>query len=165
MIERRGSIWTYDECDKAERQEGTCQPWVVIPTNGQRKSNGDAVMGAGVAKEAAARFKMLPMRLGGRLRDEGNHVFFMSNESVVIGDNRLFRGIVTFPTKTKWKERSTPALIERSAKELVDLVAHCRPSAVILPRVGTGLGGLGWVVVKAILEKHLKDDLYVVVTP
>lgn len=165
MIERSGSIWTYDECDKVERQPGTCHPWIVIPTNGERKAGGDAVMGAGVAKEAATRFRLMPMQLGARLHDEGNHVFFIRNESVVTGKTRLFRGIATFPTKDKWKDRSTPALIERSAEELADLVEVCRPAAVILPRVGTGLGGLGWAIVKPILEKYLKGDIYVVVTP
>lgn len=158
MIERKGDIWTYDD---VERKDGQSWPWIVIPTNGETKVNGEAVMGAGVAKDAAVRFPLLARKLGAKLREGGNHVFFLE-QTAVKGETRLFRGLVAFPTKHKWRDMSSLELIEQSAKELRDLVLHCKPAAVILPRVGTGLGGLGWKVVKPVLERHLTEDLYVV---
>ena len=47
---------------------------IAIPTNGIVKSNGDAVMGAGLAKDAASRFPDLPKWLGDRLKQFGNAI-------------------------------------------------------------------------------------------
>jgi hypothetical protein len=57
MQELVGNIWDH-------HQDG----WIVVTTNGIIKSNGDAVMGAGIALEAARKFPDLPRQLGDRLR-------------------------------------------------------------------------------------------------
>lgn len=170
MIERRGDLWAEDV---EGWKPGVDQPpWLVVTTNGETRANGAAIMGAGVAKDAALRWSSLPGLLGKRLRETGNCVYYMGVHRIPSSwsspdDPRLVRGVVAFPSKHKWRDASDPALIDKSAAELVRLVESCRkpPSVVVLPRVGTLNGRLGWSIVKPILEKHLKDDRYVVVTP
>lgn len=167
MIERRGDLWS-------EHVEGYTPgvdppPWLVVTTNGETKSNGSAVMGAGVAKRAAELWPTVPVALGKRLRETGNAVYYLGVHRLpgASNDSRLIRGVIAFPTKHRWREPSPIDLIERSASELVRLVESCRnpPRVVVLPRVGTLNGRLGWSVVRQVLEKHLKDDRYVVVSP
>lgn len=169
MIERRGDLWA-ENVDGWK--PGDTAPWIVIPTNGERKSGGLAVMGAGVAKRAAELMPTLPAILGARLKDFGNHVAWLGFHALSERSplSTATRAVVSFPTKHKWRDMSSAELIERSAKELVRLVdghgEQISPSLVLLPRVGCGFGGLGWrEVVRPILERHLKDDKYVVVNP
>lgn len=166
MIERRGDLW-------AEHVEGwrpgtDSPPWIAVTVNGETKINGQAVMGAGVAKDAARLWPSLPGVFGKKLRETGNRVYYLGVHRLPgdLDDPRLVRGVVAFPSKHRWRDASDKDLIDKSAEELVRLVESCRspPSVVVLPRVGTLNGRLGWSVVKPILEKHLKEDRYVVVT-
>lgn len=61
-----GNLWDF------YRTESDC--FIVIPTNGVLKSNGEAVMGAGLAKQAAQRFPTLPQLLGQAIRHTGNRL-------------------------------------------------------------------------------------------
>lgn len=129
---------------------------LVIPTNGQVKyGTQTAVMGAGVAKQAAQVWPELPKLLGQKLIALGNQVFVFR----VNGNER----VITFPTKEHWSRPSRLDLIEKSAQELANLATVLpREVAISLPRVGCGLGTLDWKDVKPILEKYL-DDRFVVV--
>lgn len=134
-----GDIWRFD-CTMR-----------VIPTNGILKhANADgvrlAVMGAGLAGQAARRYPDLPETLGIALQNEGNHV-------AVLG-----HGLIAFPTKDDWRDDSTLPLIERSAKELLALTNTMGYRLVALPRVGTGKGQLKWCDVRPILERTLGND-------
>lgn len=62
---------------------------VCITTNGIVKTNGEAVMGAGIAKEANIRYN-LARELGTKLRNGGNHCY-------IIG--RSDKAVISFPTK------------------------------------------------------------------
>lgn len=125
--------------------------WVVVPTNGETKANGEAVMGAGVAREAARRFPALPKLLGSALRREGNKVYLWHFDTSFV--------LVTFPTKDEWSKRSSTDLIVASAHKLVELAIEHGAKTVVLPRVGTGCGGLGWAVVKSRIQDVLLDDV------
>jgi len=132
---------------------------IVVPTNGDVKSNGLAVMGAGIAKQAAQKYPLLPRQLAGKLRLDGNHVHH-------------FGDIVTFPTKHHWKEDADLVLIERSARELRELYDNQPRGAwrsiwelVVMPRVGCGLGRLVWSEVEPVLDKYLGDPFVVVSLP
>jgi hypothetical protein len=131
--------------------------WVVVTTNGVVRKDGACVMGRGVAKEAAQRFPWLPVHLGDRIRDAGNHVHCFSAA-------RLF----TFPVKHRWNEPADPTLIARSAGELRDFVADLgglkrAPEMVCLVRPGCGNGRLRWEDVKPLLSPILDDDRFIVV--
>lgn len=127
---------------------------IAIPTNGIVKSNGDAIMGAGLAKDAASRFPDLPKWLGDRLKQFGNvPVYF-----------RTLR-LITLPTKHDWKDLSSLTLI-------CDSINYCarhilRPEGI--PRVycshlGCGHGGLHWQTVRDAIATHV-DDRFIFVAP
>ncbi len=142
MKEIVGDIWDY-------HRRGA---WIVVPTNGSVKTNGEAVMGRGLALQAKRKYPDVPKKLGESIRVNGNIV--CQAPSV---------GLIFFPVKHKWFEVADLKLIEKSAKELKDAVGN-RDETVFLPRVGCGNGKLDWKDVKPILEKYLNDDRFVVVS-
>ena len=118
--------------------------FVVIPTNGIVKANGELVMGAGLAKQARDRVPGCASYFGTLVRNSGNHVYRMHRA----GKPKL----VSFPTKNHYRDPSTIQLISRSAVELNEL-AHTLPTGrFLLPMVGTGYGGLKWVKVKQTID-------------
>lgn len=127
--------------------------WIGITTNGILKKDGSAVMGAGLAKQAALRFPVLPHLLGQRLRYDGNHAFTWSD----------FR-LVTFPTKHDWRAPSDLRLIIQSATELSALLDLRGIRSFAMPRPGCGLGQLDWSVVEPAIAPILGDRV-LIVTP
>jgi hypothetical protein len=128
-------------CDIWDLHTGSA--WIVIPTNGVIKKNGDAVMGKGLAAQAAKRFppRVVPAvraqrgfipewedpglaaALGERLRlaklsypDEP----YKWNKPFRFDDYRIF----TFPTKFDYRQPSDLNLIEESAKRLADMIVN-----------------------------------------
>lgn len=126
----------------------------VIPTNGQVKSNGLAIMGAGVAKQAAAENEQLAARLGRAIQQNG-----VRCEVIDHG----IPATIAFPTKYDWRWVSDIQLIASSTKELVALTNQYGWQVIALPHVGAGLGCLAWSDVSKFLEKEL-DDRFVVVS-
>lgn len=143
MRETNGDLWTV-------HAEGA---WIAITTNGMTRRDGTAVMGAGLAKQAAVRFPALPGLLGSHLQQSGNHLATWP----------AFR-LITFPTKHDWRAPSDMALIERSARELVQYVRLRALPTIYLPRPGCGLGQLDWETVRPLLTR-LFDDRFVIVHP
>jgi len=146
MIEVKGDIWKLWEGGH----------FIVIPTNGFVKNNGEAVMGRGLAYDAKIKFPKLPYELGELLKKYGNDVF-------IFRDYRIF----TFPVKHKWDEKADIELIKFSAIGLRNLVALWVRSKklvppVYIPRVGCGNGRLDWKDVKPILESCLDENFQVV---
>jgi len=146
MIERTGDLWDTDA------------DWIVIPTNGERRADGGAVMGAGLAKQALLKCHGIDRVLGQGLVKNGNHVQCLGSWTV----DGVKRSIIAFPTKNKWRESSDLDLIARSARELRGLLLGDNDT-IALPRVGTGCGGLGWVVVKPVLQRELPGERFIVV--
>jgi len=139
---------------------------ICIPTNGNVRAH-RAVMGAGVAKEAATRFPLLPAVLGPLIEKHGNHVHLLtrydSYACIVLEKDFIPFHVVAFPTKSSWKRPASLDLIRRSAEELRALFTPedlNRP--IVLPRVGCGLGGLAWDTVRPILQETLPGERYVV---
>jgi hypothetical protein len=143
MREVVGNIWDY-------HAKGH---WVGITTNAVTKENGEAVMGRGIALQAAQRFPLLARQLGAKLRHDGNHVYAWP-------DYRLF----TFPTKRHWQNPSPLALIEQSAVELTALIDQGTIQApIVIPRPGCGNGQLDWKDVGPVLAK-IWNDRFLVIT-
>lgn len=127
--------------------------YIVIPTNGFVKTNGECVMGRGLALQAKEKFPQLPLELGKRIVGCGNDVFIF-----------LKYRLLTFPVKTVWYEKAKLELIEKSCKQLEEIFKYNLfdlPVPLYLPRVGCGNGKLNWDEVKPILEKYL-DDRFIV---
>lgn len=141
MREAFGDLWRF-------HRDGE---WVCVTTNGMRKANGEAVMGAGVAKAAAGEHPELPRLLGDYLARYGNRVFVFP---------RL--RIITFPTKHNWRAPSDLALIEKSCLELIQVMDKFRLAPVYLPRPGCQNGGLEWEDVRNIIAPILDDRVVVI---
>lgn len=124
---------------------------IGVPTNGDCRRDGRAIMGAGLARAAAARFPALPALLGATLRDSGNHAYYWPE----------FR-LVTLPTKQSWTRGSTIDLIARTGREALRLADQHRLTRIYCPRLGCGLGGLAWSEVGSVLAQ-LWDDRFVIV--
>jgi hypothetical protein len=131
--------------------------WVVITTNGMVKKDGTAVMGRGVARDAAQRFPELPAHLGAAIKQWGNKV------SIFMKPPR----IISFPVKHHWRDQADPELILESAQYLSQALSrHVEPSIfkppVYMVRPGCGNGGLEWSMIRPMLVPIL-DDRFIVV--
>lgn len=140
MREVVGDIWDFD-CTMR-----------VVPTNAMVKKADPygirrAVMGAGLAAQAAQRYPNVPEVLGRCILEAGGpHV-------VVIRHN-----LIAFPTKYNWWDDSDLDLMDRSATELLALVNAMGWPLVAMPRVGCGNGLRRWSEVKPILDRVFGDD-------
>lgn len=131
----KDDIWKYD-------QEG----YIIVTTNGFIKSNGECVMGAGIAQQAKIKYPKLPKELGTMIKQYGNVPF-------------AFYGahIITFPVKDVWWEKADLNLIEQSCIHLKLLLLKEVESTwkIYMPKVGCGNGQLDWKDVEPIIENHL----------
>lgn len=134
---------------------------ICVTTNGIRRKDGTAVMGAGIARAAALRYPGLERELGNLLEADGNRVHLLHRG----GDEPWAsepRDIVSFPTKEHWRDPSTMDLVGRSACELVALADLRGWTRVALPQPGCGLGGLDWETQVGPLLEDLLDDRFLV---
>jgi hypothetical protein len=123
-----------------------------ITTNGFVKKNGEAVMGAGCAKEAATRYPSLPAVLGIHIKLRGNLVWLYE----------VTPPLLMFPVKHNWYEKADLELIVKSAVDLMKWVDGKQWQKVLLPRPGCGNGKLKWDDVKIVLEPILDNRIWIV---
>jgi hypothetical protein len=143
---------------------------VCIPTNGNVRAR-KAVMGAGLAKTARDRWPGIEYELGRRIMAHGNHVWLLTKYEILPSGvhavtmrehNKLPYHLIAFPTKSSYQKPATTDLVRRSAIELRALYEPSASGTIALPRVGCGLGGLRWEIVRPILEEELPGDRYLV---
>lgn len=135
---------------------------ICVTTNGIRKQNGEAVMGRGIARQAAELYPPLPRYLGNCLQKHGNRVFhFPLRAPAALEHLAKEPVIITFPTKHHWRDPSDIQLIKKSAEQLVQLVDTLRPFVrrVALPFPGCSNGGLRIVDVVPILKAVFGGDI------
>jgi hypothetical protein len=126
--------------------------WAVIPTNTQRRGDGTAVMGAGLARDAADRFAGLDRRYGDAIA-VGRH-------RLAVRDHRLLLA----PTKHHWREPATLALVADTAEHCARY-ARTHGLALVVPALGAGLGGLAWADVEAVLVAAFDGTDTVLIAP
>ena len=126
---------------------------ICITTNGALNAQGKCVMGRGVALIAKEKWDGIDKRLGDFIKTNGNIVqilWFVPSTKTTI---------VAFPVKHHWKEKADLKLIEKSCKELRQLIDQEGWTKVVLPRPGCNNGRRDWdTEVKPILKKHFRDD-------
>lgn len=145
-VGKTGDLWRLADADD--------QSFVVVPTNCCIKQDGTAVMGAGVAKDAAKRFPELPRLLGNALKMEecGPQIHEF-----------LELGVICLPTKNDWRDPSDLTLIRSGLRQLAEHSALFEQN-YYMPMLGCGLGGLDWKTdVRPIIVAELPSDNFIVV--
>lgn len=147
---------------------------ICVTTNGNYTRSGSAVMSGGCAGAAARRWPEVPKRLGKMLRtflsnipfvigvldEKGDHIE-LTNEAI---ENHQFKCLVfSFPTIHNLINGANLQLIKQSATIMVDYANQYKLKKVVIPRPGTGVGGLDWKDVKPEIENIL-DDRFVIVS-
>ena len=56
--------------------------------------------------------------------------------------------IINFPTKKHWKDKSKYEYIEQGLEKLILVVEKMNLKSIAFPKIGCGLGGLDWNIVK-----------------
>ncbi len=141
-----GDLWTVDA------------DWRVVPTNLVVRRNGHAVMGAGVALQAARRYPDLPRRLGDMLQRDD---ILKAARLVHFSEYRL----TCLPTKRHWRDAADLGLVEHGVRQLVeDAEALPVNGPIALPLLGCGLGKLPATTVRPFLERVLDERFVLVLT-
>ena len=127
--------------------------WVLIPTNRQTRRDGTAVMGAGLARQAADRFPDLPVRYGRRLA--------AGVDRIQVPDHRLLLA----PTKDHWRAPALPHLVDDLLAGAARWAATHPDDDLVLPSPGWGLGGLPWPQVRAAALAALAGQRAILLPP
>lgn len=65
--------------------------------------------------------------------------------------------ILNFPTKNDWRDDSVIKYIEDGLQKFVDTYKQKGITSIAFPKIGCGLGGLDWSLMKLVVEKYLND--------
>lgn len=68
--------------------------------------------------------------------------------------NSKGKDVLQFPTKIHWKDPSKIEYIEKGLEKILKILEGY--DSVAFPKLGCGLGGLDWSVVKPLMKHHLK---------
>lgn len=121
--------------------------------------NCTGVMGAGLALEFKLRYPTMFL----------DHKKKVDQGRISLGQVDYFLDpsgvtIVNFPTKDHYKDRSRLEWIDEGLEYFVHSHQTEKFKSIAFPKLGTGYGGLDWLQVKRIMEKHLQElDLDVVI--
>ena len=128
--------------------------WRVIPTNLGWDRKGHNIMGAGLAKQAADRYPVLPKEYGKvcqEMRD--NPVLYIAEEQklILLGTKPLRRQA----PHLSWMNKADLGLIERMLGLLVHWAGEYDYPKIIVPLLGAGLGKIYLSDLLPVMEKYL----------
>ena len=145
---------------------------ICITTNGTIKSNGELVMGAGVAKAFYDKYNkkyQIARTLAQKLYDGPplHKLFAVSSKDNICYnclDAKYNNGthIISFPTKNHFQDKGDLNLIIQSAKRLVWIADNYGLKKIIIPSPGTGCGQLSKDLVYKELNKILDERFYII---
>lgn len=144
---------------------------ICVTTNGTIKSNGELVMGAGVAKQFYDRYKDL-----GIARTLANKLYkgtpLKKMHVVNPADNICYKAVdkkdnngtyvLSFPTKHHFMDKGDLDLIKKSAKRAVVFADMYDLKSIIIPSPGTGCGQLNEDDVYKELDKILDNRFTII---
>jgi len=145
-----GDIWAL-----ARQNDG----FVIVPTNTYRRKDGKAVMGAGLALDAAQKHPELPKLLGDHIGEWEDRIFF-----------HVPSRVICLPTKRNWRNPSRLEWIEQGCKEVAVFDQILRdfgfePPLIYVPSLGCGLGELDWErQVRPVVDSIFLTDNFIHVT-
>ncbi len=153
---------------------------ICVTTNGFVKSNGRCVMGRGIALSARETFNDIDLELGKLILKYGNICQIIRYEKGT--------AVVSFPVKKDkeimsektqlvshmlgrfkegdvvpgWSLKAELSIIEKSAKELLNLINTYNWKSVIMTKPGCFNGGLDWSDVKPKITRILGSHVIVI---
>lgn len=151
MQEVWGDIWEYYE-------QGA---WVIITTNASLTKSGQAVMGRGVALQAAERCPTLRSRLGAFLRTIDRSAEAETIPCVAFEDLRL----ICLPVKWNFYDDAEIELVESGARHCMQLLDELGIATIYSVKPGCGSGHLDWTLVQAVLEPIFDQRVTIVDLP
>lgn len=128
---------------------------ICITTNHMLRKNGNAIMGAGIAKAALKYAPDAEITLGKHI--QANKL----TPCVLLETNNNY--MLSFTTKNDWHDKSKIDIIINSCYGLIELKKQLGIDKIYLPPVGCGCGGLDWNYVKPYLKDILDDDYIFIV--
>lgn len=124
----------------------------IVTTNGIVKTNGCAVMGAGIAKYVRDTWYGTDKILGAKLIAGGNHVYHLQT----VDFNGSHFQLISFPTKHDYREKSDIELIRTSCIELIKLCTDMGITHCYLCAPGCANGQLSYILdVRPVLQEEL----------
>lgn len=132
--------------------------WIVIPTNlSVNPKQRTAAMGLGVAGQARERYSGIDGML--------YHFLIMTENTpqllVIYGSGHpILGGMIIFPTKDHPRSKSSLEMIENGLRSLTRIPIL---GPVYVPFLGVGYGKLEKAPVKALMDKYLTEDRFVLV--
>ena len=158
MVEQTGDIWD-------RWRDGLP---IVIPTNLGWRSNGSNVMGAGLAKQAAAHAPLLPVHYGavcqryaeGYPQQDRHFVYYFPIERLIMAASKPLNAMAPH---LSWQGRASYDTVHGSLVELRDLCSVVKCFA--LPLLGTGNGGLDATTVLGMTRRVLGDTDAILMVP
>ena len=135
MVVVTGDLWA-----------GPANAWRVVPTNRMTRRDGSAVMGAGIALQAAERFPDLPRAYGVALR--GGCIGLWT-----YGPGH----VLCLPTKHDWCDNADIGLVARGLAALRYFAKTHPDAAIRLPMIGAGLGRLRGADVRSLIDRTMGD--------
>jgi len=141
---------------------------VCVPTNVGWKTNGENVMGRGLAKQVAVTYPELPMLYGRYCRAHPRRPYPVAVFYLRKGTET--RPVICVPVKPladppwlSWKQPADMGVIEESLRDLVFLASDIETEQILVVRFGCGNGGQSWADVGPLMEKYL-DDRFLLAT-
>lgn len=132
---------------------------IIIPTNLGYNKDGNNIMGAGLAKQAAQFFPNLPKEYGKILIDNPEY------RGIVLFEEY---GVICFPSKPRNKENPHLSWQSNASLELIDFGCEClmkllkkgtlKDKQIAMPLVGCGLGGLDKQFVTVLLNRYFANN-------
>jgi len=134
-----GNIWEF-------HNEGE---YITVTINRCLRSNGFAVMGAGIAKQARIRFPEIESVVGAWIKSDPQKLVYRDD-----GYKMLF-----VVTKYDWRFNSSYEIVKNSTIELLKICQNIDGNVHVVP-FGAGMGGLDLKTVVSIMGEIL-DDKYI----
>lgn len=127
---------------------------ICITTNNNIKTNGELVMGKGIALEAKQKDPIVAHYFANHVKLHGNTPCLFLRD--------ILPHFCSIPTKNNWRNKSDINLIIQSIKLMTNIMTNYTFDKISLTRPGCGNGGLDWETeVKPIIEPLLDNKFTV----
>ena len=119
------------------------------------------VMGKGIALQFKSRFP-------GNFQ---SYSIACRNHEIVPGKMFVYRTnmlanprfIINFPTKNHWRDVSRIEYIQNGLDDLARVIDELNIKSIAIPRIGCGLGGLDWQIVRPLIEAQFANKSNLIV--